>query len=169
MAVGANDEPLAAGKGRLEPGSYSVAIPLTVRAAWPTRVTISLRGSGERPVDDWVKMEPPAGTLVGEPIAYRSSSRIASRPVAGFEFARSERIRVEWPLLAPLDRREIRLLDRSGKPLPVELPLAEDPAKRALVMEMALSGLPRGDYLIELTAGSGATIEHRLLAVRIKP
>jgi hypothetical protein len=36
-------------------------------------------------------------------------------------------------------------------------------------MEMSLSGLPRGDYLIELTAGSGATIEHRLLAIRIKP
>ena len=72
-------------------------------------------------------------------------------------------------MLAPLDRREVRLLDRSGKPLPVELPLSEDPAKKALVLDMSLSGLPRGDYLIELTAGSGATVERRLLAIRIQP
>src|SRR6185503_3968009 len=99
-----------------------------------------------------------AGTLVGEPVAYRSGSRVAARPVAGFEFARSERIRAEWPVLAPLDRREVRLLDRSGKPLAVELPLADDPARKALVVDMSLSGIVRGDYLIELTTGSGGTI-----------
>ena len=168
-AVGANDEPLATGRGRIEPGSYSVAIPLTVTGAWPARVTLSLRAAGEPPAEDWVKLEPPSGTLVGEAVAYRSGSRVAPRPVAAFEFARNERIRAEWTVLAPLDRREVRLQDRNGKPLPVELPLSEDPAKKALVMEMSLSGLPRGDYLIELTAGSGATIERRLLAVRIKP
>jgi hypothetical protein len=168
-AVGANDEPIAAGKGRIESGAYSVAIPLTVDRAWPARVTIALRAAGERPADDWVKLEPPSGTLVGEPVAFRSASRVAPRPVAGFEFARNERIRVEWPVLAPLDRRELRLLDRNGKPLPVELPLSEDSAKAALVLDMSLSGLPRGDYLIELTGGSGATIERRLLAIRIRP
>jgi len=168
-AVGANDEPLATAKGRLEAGTYSVAIPLVVTGPWPARVTIALRAEGERPADDWVKMEPPAGTLVGEPVAYRSGSRVAARPVAGFEFARSERIRAEWPVLAPLDRREVRLLDRSGKPLAVELPLADDPARKALVVDMSLSGIVRGDYLIELTTGSGGTIERRLLAIRIKP
>jgi len=168
MAVGANDEPLATAKGRLEAGTYSVAIPLAIDK-WPARVTIALRAEGERPADDWVKMEAPVGTLVGEPVAYRSGSRAAARPVAAFDFARSERIRAEWPILAPLDRREVRLLDRSGKPLAVELPLSEDPAKRALVVDMSLSGIVRGDYLIELTAGSGGAIERRLLAIRIKP
>jgi hypothetical protein len=91
------------------------------------------------------------------------------RPVAVFEFARNERIRIEWPVLAALDRRDVRLLDRSGKPIPVELPLAEDSEKKLLVLEMSLSGLGRGDYLIELTAGSGSATERGLLAVRIKP
>jgi len=84
-----------------------------------------------------------------------------------FEFARNERIRVEWPVLAALDRREVRLLDRTGKPLPVELPLSEDQA-HGVVVDMSLSGLPRGDYLIELTAGGGGATEKSLLAVRIK-
>jgi hypothetical protein len=69
-----------------------------------------------------VKLTPPSAKLLGEPLAYRSGSRMAVRPVAGFEFARNERIRVEWPVLAALDRREVRLLDRSGKALPVECP-----------------------------------------------
>jgi hypothetical protein len=102
-------------------------------------------------------------------VAYRAASRIAPRPVAGFEFARNERIRAEWPILAALDRREVRLLDRSGRPLPVDLPLSEDAARRMLVLEMSLSGIARGDYLIELTAASGATVEQRLLAIRIRP
>ena len=111
---------------------------------------------------------PSSGTLVGDALAYRSASRVALRPVAGFEFARNERIRVEWPVLSTLDRREVRLLDRTGKPLPVDLPLAEDPATHAVIVEMSVSGLGRGDYLIELTAGAGAVKETRLVAVRIK-
>lgn len=168
-AIGAGGEPIAAAKGRIEPGTYSVAVPLTVSAGWPTRVTVALSGAGDRPSEDWVRLEPPSGTLAGEAVAYRSASRVAQRPVAAFEFARNERIRVEWPVLSPLDRREVRLLDRSGKPLPVELSLAEDPDRKALVLDMSLSGLMRADYLIELTAGSGATIERRLLAIRVKP
>lgn len=50
----------------------------------------------------------------------------------------------------------------------VRLPLAEDPAAHAVVVEMSLSGLPRGDYLIELTAGAGSVTERRLVALRIK-
>ena len=71
-------------------------------------------------------------------------------------------------MLAALDRREVRLLDRTGKPLPVELPLSEDPATKAVVVEMSLSGLGRGDYLIELTAGAAGVTEKRLVAIRIK-
>src|SRR5437868_4982848 len=77
--------------------------------------------------------------LIGDAVAYRSASRVAPRPVAAFAFARNERIKVEWPILAPLDRREARLLDHTGKPLPVDLPLAEDPARGVLVVDMSLS------------------------------
>src|SRR5262245_50778086 len=76
-AMGPGDEPIATAKARIEPGTFSVAVPLTVRAAWPTRVFIALRGGAERPVEDWVKLEPPSGALVGEAVAYRSGSRIA--------------------------------------------------------------------------------------------
>ena len=105
---------------------------------------------------------------MGDAVAYRSASRVALRPVATFEFARNERIRAEWPVLGALDRRGVRLLDRTGKALPVDLPLAEDPAGHAVIVEMSLSGLGRGDYLLELTASAGPVTERKLLAVRVK-
>ena len=168
IAIGANGEPLASARGTIAAGSYSTALALDAAKGWPARVEVRLRGDGEGPVQDWVKMPPPSGTLVGEAVAYRVGSRIATRPVAVFEFARNERIRAEWPVLATLDRREARLLDQKGKPLPVDLPVAEDPAKHVVIVDMALSGLPRGDYMIELTVGAAGVTEQRLLAVRVR-
>jgi hypothetical protein len=37
-------------------------------------------------------------------------------------------VHLEWPVLGPLDTREVRLLDRHGKPLPVPLQLEEKDA-----------------------------------------
>jgi VWFA-related protein len=159
---------VATGRGRLEPGTFATTIRLTPASAWPARVAVRLKGATGPPVDDWFVLGPASGTLAGDAVAYRAASRIALRPVATFEFARNERIRAEWPVLRPLDRREVRLLDRTGKPLPVDLPLSEDPATHAVVVEMSLSGLGRGDYLIELTAGASGVVEKHLLAIRIK-
>ncbi|HVD93758.1 MAG TPA: hypothetical protein VNC21_15785, partial [Vicinamibacterales bacterium] len=169
VAVREDGSPLANARGKIDAGSYATAIRVPLDAGVrPARVTIRLHGDGERDADDWVKVDPPASTLVGDPIVFRAANRITTRPVAVFEFARNERIRVEWPVLATLDRREARLLDRSGKPLPVEIPLAEDPATHAAIVEMSLSGLGHGDFLIELTAGAGSVVERRLLAFRLK-
>jgi VWFA-related protein len=168
VAAGPDGEPVATARGRIEPGASSTSMRLPPPTAPPTRLTVRLKGSAGPPADDWIVLEPAPGTLIGDGVAYRTGPRVPTRPVATFEFARTERIRAEWPVLGPLDRREARLLDRKGKPLPVDLPLTEDPATHAVVVEMSLSGLGRGDYLIELTAGGGAVTEKRLLAVRVK-
>ena len=59
-------------------------------------------------------------------------------------------------------------LDKAGRPLPVELPLAEDPARALVVLEMSLSAFSVGEYQIELTVGAGAIKETRVLAIRVK-
>jgi VWFA-related protein len=168
VASGGDGNPVATARGRIEPGAYATSIRLPPATMRPARVTVRLTGGAEPPADDWVLVAPSPGTLVGDALAYRSASRVALRPVAGFEFARNERIRIEWPVLAPLDRREVRLLDKTGRALPVDLPLAEDPAAHTVVVEMSLSGLGHGDYLVELTAGAGGVTDKRLLAVRVK-
>jgi hypothetical protein len=154
--------PVATARGKIEPGSCSTAIRVTAAAARPVRVAVRLKSGAEPPAEDRVPLNPPSGTLVGDPVTWRSSSRAATRPVAAFEFARDERIRVNWPVLGTVDERGARLLDYMGKALPVALVLTEDPATHAIVLEMPLSGLGRGDYLIDLTAGARGVSERHL-------
>jgi VWFA-related protein len=169
-ASAADGKQVATGRGRIDAGAYVAVVPLTIDpASPPTRLSVVLSGPGERPVDDWLNLPRSTAGLVGDPMAYRSASRVAPRPIAAFEFARNERIRIEWPVLAAsLDRREVRLLDHAGKPLSVEIPLSEDSARKLLIVDVSLSGLPHGDYLFDLTVGSGGTTEEHLLAVRMK-
>jgi VWFA-related protein len=114
------------------------------------------------------KIEGAPGTLVGTPVVHRVRGRMPPEPVTALQFDRAERLRVEWPLSGTLDRRDARWLDRNGKPMPVDISLSEDVANRTLRVEIPLAAFARGDYLIELNAGSGAVTERSLLAVRIK-
>jgi hypothetical protein len=109
---------------------------------------------------------PPA--VIGEPIAYRVGLHQAAQKVSLLEFDRADRIRVQWPVLSALDRREARLLDSAGKPLPIDLPVSEDDITHAVVVELPLAPFGRGVYSIELTAGSGARTERRRLTFMMK-
>ena len=84
--------------------------------------------SGANSLEDRAEVPVPApSTLVGAPIAFRgtASSRIPLRPVADFQFRRSERLRIEWPVLKPLDQRSARVLDRKGQPLALNATVTE--------------------------------------------
>jgi VWFA-related protein len=109
---------------------------------------------------------PPA--VIGEPAAYRVSRTQPPERVKLLEFVRSDRLRVEWPVLAPLDRREARMLDTAGKPMPFDVPVAEAADGKTLVVELPLAPFARGGYSIELTAASGGRTEQRRLTFIMK-
>jgi len=111
---------------------------------------------------------PPAPALIGAPIGYRVAARAAPQRVSALDFDRTDRLRVEWPVLAKLDRRTARVLDRTGKPLPIDVALSEEPATGTIVLDLPLAPFARGEYAIELTAGSATMSETRTLAFRIK-
>jgi VWFA-related protein len=113
-----------------------------------------------------VETGPPA--VIGEPTAYRVSRAEGAQKVWPLEFVRGDRLRVEWPVLAPLDRREARLLDSTGKPLPIDLPVVENGTAKTVVVELALAPFSRGTYAVELTAGSGGATERRRLTFMMK-
>lgn len=106
--------------------------------------------------------------LIGEPSAFVVALRQPPQKVSALEFTRSDRLRVEWPVLAPLDQRQARILDSSGKPLAIEVPLSEDPAAKTIVVELPLAPFTRGSYSIELTAGAGGKTEQRKLTFTMK-
>ena len=110
---------------------------------------------------------PPA--VIGEPAAYRvSRAQPLERVKLLDEFVRSDRIRIEWPVLAALDRREARMLDTAGKPLPFDPPVSETPDGKTVVVELPLAPFGRGRYSIELTAASGSRTEQRRFTFSMK-
>jgi len=122
-------------------------------------------------LDRSVRTSRPAGVQASPadaPAIFRVRTRSAPEPVTELLFDRTERIRVEWPNAGSTDRREARLLDRTGKPMPVDLPLAEDPIKQVIILEMPLAPFVRGDYVIELTTSAGGDGARQLLAFRIR-
>jgi VWFA-related protein len=88
-------------------------------------------------------------------------------PTADLRFRRTESIRLEIPTIAD-DPGAARLLDRTGKalPIPVAAALRNDvDGTRWLTAQLALAPLAPGDYVIELAHG-----EHRMLSgFRIVP
>jgi VWFA-related protein len=131
----------------------------------PTEAEIAAMAS-PAPAPTRVESGPPA--VIGEPVAYRVTRAEGAQKVSPLEFARTDRIRVQWPVLAALDRREARLLDSAGKPLPVDIPVAEDAAGKTATVEFALAPLSRGVYSLELTAGAGGKTESRRVTFMMK-
>jgi len=154
-------------KVKLKPKLQTVRARRQYRAPTEDEIAMIARASS-RPAEPETPAPPPPPTLIGEPIAYRLVPKQAPQKVSSFQFERTERLRVEWPLLGTLDRREVRLLDRAGKPLPVDLPLAESEAAKVIAVELPLSPFARGEYAIELTAGAGDKTERRRLAFVMK-
>jgi VWFA-related protein len=108
-------------------------------------------------------------SVLGEPIAYRVSRTQPPERVKLLEFVRSDRLRVEWPVLAAaLERREARMLDTAGKPMAFEVPVAEGPDGKTVVVELPLAPFGRGTFSIELTAASGGKTETRRLTFLMK-
>ena len=135
----------------------------------PSELLVRLRADGES-IAQRVPVGGNPSTLVGDPQVYRSSPRGVNTPVASFIFARDERVRLDWPVFAALDRYEARLIDRFGLPLRTRVKVEPQDAgiNRRLVSEITLAPLGRGDYLIELTAAAGGVTETRLLALRVR-
>jgi hypothetical protein len=134
----------------------------------PTEAEIAAMASGATaPAPKAAAPEgPPA--VIGEPIAYRVSRAQPPEKVSLLEFVRADRLRVEWPVLAPLDRREARILDSAGKPLAIDLPVSEAAERKTVVVELPLAPFGRGVYAIELTAGSAGKTEQRRLTFTMK-
>jgi hypothetical protein len=132
IVTGPNGERVGNADARLEPSSRGaiLSVPIAAATSGPWRVAVSATSGGES-IDDRVSIEHSAsGPLIGAPILYRAAPgpRSPIHPVADFQFRRTERVHVEWPLLKAIDARQARLLSRTGQPLAVAVNVTETPA-----------------------------------------
>jgi VWFA-related protein len=169
MATSRTGESVVA-KGRIEPGARGTIVHVPVGSdSGPWDVNVRARGEAEAPESASVSVSRPAAALLGDATAYRAASAASSafRPLAAFQFRRTERIRVDWPILGAIDSHQARLLDRKGQPAPVPVEVARTNDGRTLSATLNLAPLSNGDYLIEMTAKAGGKTERKLVAIRV--
>jgi VWFA-related protein len=108
---------------------------------------------------------PEGPALLGEPVMTINWKRTASLIAT-----RADRIRIAWPVLAAIDQRQARLLDRRGQALAVPVEVSEDVSQTppGLVLDLRLAPLARGEYSIEVTVGAGAARDRRVLPLKIE-
>ena len=138
----------------------------------PWQAVVRMRGDDNLADSDTLTIEAGGGgTVLGKPIAYRAASAAASayRPLAAFQFRRTERVRIEWPALQALESHQARLLDRTGKPIAIPLTTAmrDNGGTQMLATDLNLAPLSNGDYLIEVTAKGGDKTDTQVVAIRV--
>jgi hypothetical protein len=149
-------------------GRALVTVPLEGTAT-PTNLFVRLHADGEA-ITERVALNKQVGSLVGDPIVYRSGPRGTGVPVASFLFRRVERVRFDWPVARDVDKYEARLLDQFGQPLQTrpEVNALDASPVRHVVSEFSLAPLGRGDYVVELIVAAGGKVEQKLTAIRVK-
>ena len=165
------DGPVGEASGQIPPGARAVVLRIPRKSSrGPWQVAVRARTAGGASGDDRLTISPASGALLGEPFVTRSLRPSGARqPAAALQFARSERVHIEWPVLASLDRRQARLLGRNGQPLAVPVTVTEIEAegRRVLAADLVLLPLSAADYLVEVEVGSGSRTERKLLAIRV--
>ena len=164
LAETTDGEVIGSARENLGAGVRGLVIHLPLEARGDASSALIRLRSGGMVLTDRIKV-PPASSLIGDPIAYRNGAAAAV-----LDCTRTDRIRFEWPVLAALDRRDARLLDRKGRPLAISMPLSETMGRAmpVLVAELALAPLGRGEYLVEATASRAGTTERKLTALRVQ-
>jgi VWFA-related protein len=159
MLTSAAGATLATGHARVEPGSRSFRVALApAEPVAPGSFTVRLRarsGSGSAPSNETVDVTLPEAPFGSGVIFVRRGAGNREMPTADLRFRRSEQLRAELP--APEGEVQARLLDRTGKPLPVPVTTAtrEDvDGSRWLTAQLVLAPLAAADYIVELTNGA---------------
>ncbi len=151
--------------GAVGPGTYDV------------RLTSKPAGAASGSKETLQVVVPPATSggvpLVGQPSLFRRGPFTGADwvPVADLRFRRQERAKIETAIVGAEGPASARLLDRAGSPLPLPMVSSErkEGGARIVSGEAALAPLAVGDYLLEVSVGTGSATRRALAAFRIVP
>jgi VWFA-related protein len=157
---------LASGRGRIAPGARATVVTVPVTSPGEVQALVRVQGVGEEAETEPLTIAAKPGGLLLDPMVYRASASGAPTPVAGFQFTRAERVRVESQSTRAIDTREARLLDGRGTALSIPVAVSGE-TPNTLVAEVALAPLAPGDYVLEIAATAGATVERKYVPIRV--
>ncbi len=151
--------------GAVGPGTYDVrltskAASAALGATEALQVVVPATESG-------------GGPMLGQPSLLRRGPYSGPdwAPVADLRFRRQERVKIETAIVGAAEPVSARLLDRTGNPLPLPVVSSErqEGGARIVSGEIALAPLTAGDYILEISVGSGSAARRVLAAFRIIP
>ena len=110
---------------------------------------------------------------MGQAVLFRRGPFSGSgwQPTGDLRYHRQERVKVETAVTGETTATAVRLLDRTGRalPLPVAASLRVEGGVTVVVGEVTLAPLGVGDYILETSVTRGEATETRLVAIRIVP
>src|SRR4029453_3882209 len=133
--------------------------------------TIAASGPDSPPFTDILSLD--LATSLGQPMLFRRGPSTGNRlvPAGSFQFSRTERARLEFPVAADTKAGAGRLLDKSGEPLAVPVTIGErtdeQTGQRWMTADIILAALGAGDYVIETTTGPTEAQQKGLTAIRV--
>jgi VWFA-related protein len=170
---------IADARQRLEPSGRVVAIDLPDVALGPGDYALRLRvkpAAGGLPFTDTVRFSvPDEADLTGQPRLFRRGPSTGMEFVATADprYRRTDRIRVEIPLLGEVTGSRAELLDRAGHPIALPVQAADERATDGALTwaraELALAPLAPGDYAIQITVERGSSSQQVVTAFRVVP
>lgn len=171
IARDASGAELSRGVGQIASGSRSGRVFVSVTPdGVPARVGVRVRGRGGD-LSEFTSVPGRSESILGAPLVWRAGSlpSMPYEPAAEFQFQRTERVRLEWPILAgPLDERNVRVVNAAGEERAVDLTVVElEGSPPVLRADMRVLSLAPADYVLEATASSGDRKGRQLLAFRV--
>lgn len=151
-----------------------VPLPATVGAGeYRVLVRITAASKVDSVGDSVAVRVPPKSVTIGDPLVLRRgpSTGVKYVPTADLRFRRQERVRLEAPLVAPLDRVKATLVSRAGEPMPLPVQVTErvDGASRVAVVDVSLAPLAAGGYALMVTDSDTTTSTRVLVPLQVIP
>jgi hypothetical protein len=104
---------------------------------------------------------------------YRRGPATGNRmlPAANFQFSRTERAHLEFPVGTDVKATGARLLDKTGQPLTMPVTVGErtddESGQRWLTVDITLAALAAADYAVELAMTTSAGERKVVTAIRV--
>ena len=169
--VATAEQPLPLGERTL---AAVVPLPATVGAGeYRVLVRITAASKIDSVGDSVAVIVPAKPVTIGDPLVLRRgpSTGIKYVPTADLRFRRQERVRLELPLVAPLERVKATLVSQVGQPMAVPVQVTErvEGTSRIAVVDVSLAPLAAGGYAIMVTDSDSSSATRVLVPLQIIP
>ncbi len=163
----------------IPPASRTVSVQLPDVALAPGEFTLRVRlkpAGGGLPFQDTIRFSVPEGIdTVGRARVLRRGVTTGNQyvPTADLRFRRTDRIRIDVPVLGAVGQVTAEVLDRNGQTLQLAVEAARrddpEPSLHWATAELALSPLAPGDYVMRTAVQQGTKRNETVTAFKIVP